>query len=152
MNTLLLSLALITQCSTSATGVTTCQTGGLLSGLFGNRSTTVFGAAACVPATSFIAPATSFIAPSYIAPTTSYIAPATSYIAPTTSYSRRASYVALESPEVKMGYHKVKHQGVLLTVYGFRNEKGMIEWEPDHPHNNTQLVRKTVLAERLDGR
>jgi len=163
MNSLILSLALLSQsCTTSSTGVTTCRTGGLLSGIFGSRSTTAFSGTgigmmgtgmmgtgmmgtgmmgtgmmgAYAPSTSYVVPSTS-----YVVPSTSYVIPSTSYIVPSNT---------LESVEVVMGYHKVKHQGVVLTVYGFRNSKGMIEWEPDHPHNKKQLIYKTILAERID--
>ena len=146
MNSLILSLALLSQsCTTSSTGVTTCRTGGLLSGIFGSRSTTAFsGTGIGMMGTGMMGTG---MMGAY-APSTSYVVPSTSYVIPSTSYIVPSN--TLESVEVVMGYHKVKHQGVVLTVYGFRNSKGMIEWEPDHPHNKKQLIYKTILAERID--
>jgi hypothetical protein len=142
MNSLLLSLIIVSQC-----GPNGCNTGRGL--LFGPRVTyTHF-----IDSTSYVIPTTSYVIPttSYVVPTTSYVVPP--YVVPPLTriiynQGERDSYNinTKKTIEIKMGYFKTKYQGVVLTVYGFRNENNKIEWDPDHPVNQAEISTKTILV------
>jgi hypothetical protein len=48
----------------------------------------------------------------------------------------------IHAPAVRapLGYHWTRYQGMTLCVLGRKLANGNIEWQPDHPVNQAELV------------